>query len=275
MKKTLVIHPQDKSTDFLKVIYAGRDDYTIVTGGKTTEEVNELIKQHDHIIMMGHGTPQGLLSVGQFNKKPKPTPKPSAAIRSTPGKPVTPSDIKSFYSQSEDDWFADRQVGKYTGYQSTAYVNDYVSSYIINDETVPLLQGKKLTTIWCNADQFIEWNGLGGFYTGMFISEKGEATLIGTAGAEQYQCDESNYGFVGVVRRFIDQSAEVLLAALKLEYGKMADYNPVARYNYRRLFAGEESNVRNEREEAEITRIANREAGRTSNKSDGRTAVLA
>jgi hypothetical protein len=64
--KTLIIHPKDKSTDFLKPIYAGIPDQTVVTGGTTRRELHELIKSHDRIMMMGHGHPGGLFSVGQF-----------------------------------------------------------------------------------------------------------------------------------------------------------------------------------------------------------------
>jgi len=66
MKKTLIIHPKDKSTDFLKPIYEGIPNQTLVTGGTTRRELHELIKSHDRIMMMGHGYPGGLFSVGQF-----------------------------------------------------------------------------------------------------------------------------------------------------------------------------------------------------------------
>jgi hypothetical protein len=66
MKKTLIIHPDDETTDFLKPIYAKIENKTVITGGFTkTEIINEIIK-HDRIMMMGHGMPEGLLSVGQF-----------------------------------------------------------------------------------------------------------------------------------------------------------------------------------------------------------------
>jgi hypothetical protein len=70
--KILVIHPEDKSTDFLTSIYdslGGFPDFkkpTVIRGGMTKEEVDEQIKQHDRIMMMGHGSPNGLFSVGQF-----------------------------------------------------------------------------------------------------------------------------------------------------------------------------------------------------------------
>ncbi len=70
--KTLVIHPQDKSTDFLIPIYMNLksfpdfDDVTIIRGGMSKDEVDKLITEHDRIMMMGHGSPGGLFSVGQF-----------------------------------------------------------------------------------------------------------------------------------------------------------------------------------------------------------------
>lgn len=64
MKKTLVIHPDDRSTDFLKIIYENHlKDWTIINNCFITkEELIEQIKSHDRIIMMGHGTPGGLLN---------------------------------------------------------------------------------------------------------------------------------------------------------------------------------------------------------------------
>ena len=67
--KTLVIHPDDRSTDFLKPIYTNIPDATIVTGGITLDEVDNLIRKHDRIIMLGHGSPSGLFAIGQFNSE--------------------------------------------------------------------------------------------------------------------------------------------------------------------------------------------------------------
>lgn len=60
--KTLVIHPDDRSTDFLKLIYQGKG-FTVINDCDTPRsEIVEAIKNHDRIIMMGHGTPGGLLN---------------------------------------------------------------------------------------------------------------------------------------------------------------------------------------------------------------------
>lgn len=64
--KTLVVHPDDRSTDFLRAVYENIPNKTVITGGVSVEEVERQIKKHDRIIMLGHGTRWGLLAVGQF-----------------------------------------------------------------------------------------------------------------------------------------------------------------------------------------------------------------
>jgi hypothetical protein len=63
--KTLIIHPDDPSTDFLDIVYKDIEDKTVITEG-TKSEVLEAIQVHDRILMMGHGCPDGLFAVGQF-----------------------------------------------------------------------------------------------------------------------------------------------------------------------------------------------------------------
>lgn len=63
MEKTLIIHPDDRSTDFLKPIYEDIPYKTIISGGLTRLNVLSEIKSHDRIIMMGHGSPMGLFGI--------------------------------------------------------------------------------------------------------------------------------------------------------------------------------------------------------------------
>lgn len=66
--KTLVIHPDDRSTDFLKLIYVNKNDWTIMNRTDITrKELIELIKNHDRIIMMGHGCPTGLFNPKRYS----------------------------------------------------------------------------------------------------------------------------------------------------------------------------------------------------------------
>lgn len=64
--KTLVIHPDDRSTDVLRLVYQHIDQVSVISGGYRTSEIEKLIAENDRIIMLGHGSPAGLFSVGQF-----------------------------------------------------------------------------------------------------------------------------------------------------------------------------------------------------------------
>ena len=69
--KRLILHPDDRSTDFLKPIYSNIEDTTVVTGGiRYQQDIHNLIKSHDQVIMLGHGFSDGLLSVRQFGLNP-------------------------------------------------------------------------------------------------------------------------------------------------------------------------------------------------------------
>lgn len=182
--KTLVIHPYDSSTTFLEVVYKDipEEDKTVVRGGITIDEVEELIKRHDRVMMMGHGSPNGLFSIGQF--------------------------------------------------EGTARYG-----YVIDSHTVPLLAEKTDNVfIWCNADEFVMKNKLKGFYTGMFISEVSEAYYCGLPGTKQDLVDESNYGFVEIVGKHATENTETIHENVKNEYTLIAEENPVAYYNCRRLY---------------------------------------
>lgn len=182
--KTLIIHPSDDSTSFLDIVYKNIPDKTVVTGGVSKSEVMKLIKEHDRVMMMGHGSPSGLFNVGQF------------------------TDCGS----------------KYGG-------------YIIDQSIVPLLKEKDNSVfIWCNADKFVNTFKLQGFFSGMFISEVGEALYCGLPGTEQDQVDESNYGFVKIIGKYINEDKTVIHEKVKNEYGLIAEENPVALYNNTRLY---------------------------------------
>jgi hypothetical protein len=60
---TLIIHPDDRSTDFLRPIYQDLKHKTVITGPITRDGLHALIKAHDRIIGLGHGSPSGLFSM--------------------------------------------------------------------------------------------------------------------------------------------------------------------------------------------------------------------
>ena len=178
--KTLVIHPFDESTSFLEAVYEKVPLKTVIRGGLSKEEVQILISSHDRIMMMGHGSPLGLLSVGQF-----------------PG--------------------------------SGPYIIDHFSAEMLSMKNNNVY-------IWCYADQYVYHHNLGGFCSGMFISEMGEARIIGIRGASQELVDMSNERFTRVAGMHINcNSAEIICENIKREYGILAQQNPVVRFNYMRL----------------------------------------
>lgn len=66
--KTLVIHPKDETTDCLAVIYKDRGWDVINDPSTSPEEICKAIRTHDRIIMLGHGTPYGLLAAVDNNR---------------------------------------------------------------------------------------------------------------------------------------------------------------------------------------------------------------
>ena len=178
--KTLIVHPKDDSTSFLDIVYKPIENKTLITGGVTKNELIKLIMEHDRIMMMGHGSPGGLFSVGQFKNS---------------------------------------------------------GGYIIDRTVVPYLKNKQNNVyIWCNADRFVEEYNLNGFYSGMFISEVGEANYCGLPGTKQDVVDESNYGFCNIISKYINENKDVIYENVKKEYGLIAENNPVAYYNNNRLY---------------------------------------
>lgn len=179
--KTLIIHPNDPSTDFLEIVYNDIPNKTVIVGGKTKKELYKLMESHDRIMMMGHGTPNGLLSVGQFKNMD--------------------------------------------------------NGFIIDEKFVDILNQKNYNVyIWCNADKFVERYKLKGLYSGMFISEVGEAMYCGLKSITQDVVDESNFAFCGILSEHINEKVDSIYDNLMKRYGSVAAKNNVALYNYNRLY---------------------------------------
>ena len=178
--KTLVIHPRDGTTTFLNKVYQDIDEVTLVQGGVNQAQIEDMIESHDQVMMMGHGTADGLWSMGQF---------PNTA------------------------------------------------GYIVDGSLAPALAKKNNSVfIWCNADEFVIANDLKGFYTGMFISEVLEAELMGLPNATQVQVEESNEWFVETVGQVATKGPNLMHAAAIHGYGRLADRNPIAKYNHARMY---------------------------------------
>jgi hypothetical protein len=60
--KNLIIHPKDDTTDFLCGIYSNLSDKTLITGDISEKKLAAHILTHERVLMLGHGTPSGLIS---------------------------------------------------------------------------------------------------------------------------------------------------------------------------------------------------------------------
>jgi len=181
---TLVIHPKDRTTDFLKQIYKNIPNKTVITGGTDKQSIIQLIGMHDRVLLMGHGSPNGLFSVGQFN------------------------------------------------------LDMYSSSYIVGDGCVEALRKKdNILYLWCNADRFVNYHKLKGLYSGMFISETGEAHYCRVR-TSRTQVAESNDLFAYLLGEQLttDKPLTQIHQTVKSLYSEMAEYNPVAEYNNERWY---------------------------------------
>ena len=70
----------------------------------------------------------------------------------------------------------------------------------------------------------------------MFISEVGEAFYCGLPGVHQNMVNESNYGFVNILGQHIKKDKNDIHRIVRRHYGNIAKYNPVAKYNNKRLY---------------------------------------
>jgi hypothetical protein len=70
----------------------------------------------------------------------------------------------------------------------------------------------------------------------MFISEVGEASWCGLPNTPQDVVDESNFGFCEILSKYINEPTENIHEKVKKEYGLIAENNPVAFYNNKRLY---------------------------------------
>lgn len=168
--KTLVIHPDDPSTDFLIFIY-DNIDCDVLYEDVTEHDVTRWIPEYDRIIMLGHGCPDGLFG-------------------------------------------------------------DY--GLVVNESHVELLRDKELVCIWCNADQFMDEYKLNGFYSGMFISEVGEAQMYDIK-VSQEGVTNSNNMFATLLGKNLDnpERLSIMKEHYKLRGSLVTEFNRERLYERR------------------------------------------
>jgi hypothetical protein len=126
--------------------------------------------------------------------------------------------------------------GSPSGLFGVGQFGGYMGMVIDNSSTELLRPKTENVFIWCNADMYIRPRQLQGFFSGMFISEVSEATVMGLPGMPQELVDESNYGFAEILGDCINNSKEEIYKEVKEKYFKIAENNPVAYYNWLRIY---------------------------------------
>jgi len=63
--KTLVIHPKDSTTDMLKEVYRDKN-FTVINSNVSHSYLKKQIKESDRVIMLGHGSGDGLIGFKRF-----------------------------------------------------------------------------------------------------------------------------------------------------------------------------------------------------------------
>jgi hypothetical protein len=117
--------------------------------------------------------------------------------------------------------------------------NSPFSSHVIGTSMVEALSQKDNNIfIWCNADQFVNRHGLKGFYSGMFVSEVGEAFYCKVETFTQEAVDESNNTFARQLGECLQGTRDPasIHGQIKEQYGALADTNLIAAYNHKRLY---------------------------------------
>jgi len=178
--QTLIIHPKDNSTDFLCPIYNGIKNKCVIRGGITKKELLKMVRLHQRIMIMGHGSPHGLFAVNQFSGE---------------------------------------------GHMT----------YIVDHNFATALKKKDNIFIWCHANKFVEKHQLKGFYSGMFISELPEAIMY-NFDVEEKIINESNNKFSEFLSEHANKSGAIIYQNIIKLYGELAIINPIAKFNFERIF---------------------------------------
>ena len=76
---------------------------------------------------------------------------------------------------------------------------------------------------------------ISGLCSGMFIVI-GEAEMYGFEDSGKCQIDQSNQEFSSILSKYINEPLNVLYNSLMAEYEAMARLNPIAQFNFDRIF---------------------------------------
>ena len=161
--KRLILHPEDRSTDFLKPIYSQLENTTVITGGlRRQSEIHELIQSHDQVIMLGHGFSEGLSSARQFGLNPF----------------IIDARSVKYLSKKESNIFI------------WCYASDFVSTYKLKGYCSGMFISEELEALYHNVEATEDQINLS---NEVFSAALGEALLQGYSMQETFEYVYSKY----------------------------------------------------------------------------------
>ena len=109
-------------------------------------------------------------------------------------------------------------------------------NYVVDEEVVPLLLGRKVIGFWCYASEFADIHGLHGFFTSNFISNSKEAYQVFFSDFPEEDVERLNFEFAKRVLKLLETGVDLSLwpDELKSEIHPVLS-NPIERYNYETL----------------------------------------
>lgn len=90
--------------------------------------------------------------------------------------------------------------------------------------------------IWCYSNEFVQRHGLTGLNCQMLISSVDEAWMYGFWDVEWDTIRESNESFSSIVAKYMNEPIEIMYIEVLKEYGELAKANPIATFNFKRLY---------------------------------------
>lgn len=179
----LVIHPKDKTTTVLSLLYEGMEVRLLdqTSNSATIKRVLNHTPKQERIMMLGHGMDKGLLT----------------------------------RDNDEQDVFHRLMVHHPHAYYLRKHEGNIVA-------------------VWCNADLFARKEGLHGLFTGMIISELGEALIYGVD-TTQEELERETPKLIKRLRLLLDE--EIPLHEIPERILGMDDvHSPLTEFNYKNFF---------------------------------------
>ena len=124
--KSLIIHPADESTDFLRSVYAHLENATLITGTLNNKQISEALQKAERTILLGHGLVSGLLSANQFYED-------RLTVVDDEHAPLLKGKPNSIYIWCNADVFVRRN--KLSGFHSGMFISEMTEAQYLSVDT--------------------------------------------------------------------------------------------------------------------------------------------